>query len=140
MNKPTVFVIDDDRAVASSLCWLIETVKLNVETFASAQEFLDGYDPSRPGCLVLDVRMPGMSGIELQEQLAAQRINIPIIFITGHGDVKMAVRCRPGLSTSSRNRSTTRIYWTAFRRRSPLTLGNVDGSCNTRGCGHASPD
>ena len=92
MNKPTVFVIDDDRAVASSLCWLIETVKLNVETFASAQEFLGGYDPSRPGCLVLDVRMPGMSGIELQEQLAAQRINIPIIFITGHGDVKMAVR------------------------------------------------
>jgi two-component system response regulator FixJ len=63
-----------------------------VETFASAQAFLDGYDAAKPGCLVLDVRMPGMSGIELQERLTAQRIRVPIIFITGHGDVQMAVR------------------------------------------------
>jgi len=92
MNEPTVFVVDDDQAVARSLCWLIETVQLKVETFSSAQAFLDGYDASKPGCLVLDVRMPGMSGLELQERLAAQRIDMPIIFITGHGDVKMAVR------------------------------------------------
>ena len=92
MNEPTVFIVDDDQAVARSLRWLIETVRLRVETFASAQAFLDGYDPHKPGCLVLDVRMPGLSGLELQERLTAQKINIPIIFITGHGDVQMAVR------------------------------------------------
>jgi len=92
VNEPTVFIVDDDQAVARSLRWLIETVRLRVETYGSAQSFIDGYDPARPGCLVLDVRMPGMSGLELQERLAAQRIRIPIIFITGHGDVQMAVR------------------------------------------------
>ncbi len=92
MNEPTVFIVDDDQAVARSLRWLIESVQLKVETFASAQAFLDGYAAAKPGCLVLDVRMPGMSGIELQERLTAQRMRIPIIFITGHGDVQMAVR------------------------------------------------
>jgi len=92
MSEPTVFIVDDDQAVARSLRWLIEIVRLGVETFASAQAFLDNYDSSKPGCLVLDVRMPGISGLELQERLAARRINIPIIFITGHGDVQMAVR------------------------------------------------
>ena len=93
MSDATVFIVDDDQAVARSLRWLIETVRLQVETFASAQDFLDGYDPSKPGCLVLDVRMPGMSGLELQERLAARGgYHPPIIFITGHGDVQMAVR------------------------------------------------
>ncbi|MCX7165913.1 MAG: response regulator transcription factor [Rhodocyclales bacterium] len=92
MNEPTVFIVDDDQAVARSLRWLIESVQLKVETFASAQAFLDGYAAAKPGCLVLDVRMPGMSGIELQERLTVQRISVPIIFITGHGDVQMAVR------------------------------------------------
>jgi two-component system response regulator FixJ len=92
VSEPTVFIVDDDLAVARSLRWLIESVRLKVETFASAQAFLDGYDAAKPGCLVLDVRMPGMSGIELQERLTAQRIRVPIIFITGHGDVQMAVR------------------------------------------------
>lgn len=92
MSEPTVFIIDDDQAVARSLRWLIESVQLRVETFSSAQAFIDGYDGSKPGCLVLDVRMPGMSGLDLQERLAVQRIDVPIIFITGHGDVKMAVR------------------------------------------------
>jgi FixJ family two-component response regulator len=92
VSEPTVFIVDDDQAVARSLRWLIESVRLKVETFASAQAFLDGYDAAKPGCLVLDVRMPGMSGIELQERLTAQRIRVPIIFITGHGDVQMAVR------------------------------------------------
>lgn len=93
MSDATVFIVDDDQAVARSLRWLIETVRLKVETFASAQAFLDGYDESKPGCLVLDVRMPGMSGLELQERLAARRAyHVPIIFITGHGDVQMAVR------------------------------------------------
>lgn len=93
MSDATVFIIDDDQAVARSLRWLIETVRLKVETFASAQAFLDHYDASKPGCLVLDVRMPGMSGLELQERLAARGgYHPPIIFITGHGDVQMAVR------------------------------------------------
>ena len=92
MNEPTVFIVDDDQAVARSLRWLIESVQLKVETFASAQAFLDGYAAAKSGCLVLDVRMPGMSGIELQERLTVQRISVPIIFITGHGDVQMAVR------------------------------------------------
>ena len=93
MSDATVFIIDDDQAVARSLRWLIETVRLKVETFASAQAFLDHYDASKPGCLVLDVRMPGMSGLELQERLAARSgYHPPIIFITGHGDVQMAVR------------------------------------------------
>lgn len=92
MREQTVFIVDDDQAVARSLRWLFETVQLKVETFSSAQSFLDGYDSSKPGCLVLDVRMPGMSGLDLQERLEAQRIHLPIIFITGHGDVQMAMR------------------------------------------------
>lgn len=92
MRDQTVFIVDDNQAVARSLRWLFETVQLKVETFSSAQSFLDGYDSSKPGCLVLDVRMPGMSGLDLQERMAAQRIHLPIIFITGHGDVQMAVR------------------------------------------------
>jgi len=92
VNEPTVFIVDDDQAVVRSLRWLIESVKVRVETYASAQSFIDDYDSAMSGCLVLDVRLPGMSGIELQERLAAQRIRIPIIFITGHGDVQMAVR------------------------------------------------
>ena len=92
MREQTVFIVDDDQAVARSLRWLFETVQLKVETFSSAQSFLDGFDSSKPGCLVLDVRMPGMSGLDLQERLEAQRIHLPIIFITGHGDVQMAMR------------------------------------------------
>ena len=92
MSEPTVFIVDDDQAVSRSLRWLIETVRLKVETYSSAQEFLDGYDSSKPGCLILDVRMPGTSGLDLQVRMATQRIEVPIIFITGHGDVQMAVR------------------------------------------------
>jgi FixJ family two-component response regulator len=86
-----VFVVDDDQAVASSLRWLIESAGLKVETYASAQTFLDAYD-NRGGCLVLDVRMPGVNGLELQERLAARGHSLPIIIVTGHGDVPMATR------------------------------------------------
>jgi len=92
MSEATVFVVDDDQAVARSLRWLLETVMLRVETYASVPAFLEGYDAAKPGCLVLDVRMPGHSGLDLQEHLATHKIAIPIIFVTGHGDVKMAVR------------------------------------------------
>lgn len=84
--------MDDEAVVASSLRWLIESVGLKVETFSTAGEFLACYRPQRPGCLVLDVRMPAMSGLELQEQLKVQGVTLPIIFITGHGGVQTAVR------------------------------------------------
>jgi FixJ family two-component response regulator len=90
-SQPTVFVVDDDEAVRDSVRVLLKTVGINAETFASGREFLDSYDPDRPGCLVLDIRMPGMSGMELQEQLVARNAILPVIFITGHGDVPMAV-------------------------------------------------
>lgn len=90
-SDPVVFVVDDDEAVRDSLGMLMRSVGLAVETFSSASEFLERFDAGRTGCLVLDVRMPGMSGIELQERLVARKATIPIIFITGHGDVPMAV-------------------------------------------------
>lgn len=86
-----VYIVDDDSAVRDSLCWLVESVGLDSQTFASAKEFLDICDDELSGCLVSDVRMQGMSGIELQEQINQRNIKIPIIFITGYGDIKMAV-------------------------------------------------
>jgi FixJ family two-component response regulator len=88
---PTIIVVDDDEAVRSSLKLLLKSVGLPVETYASAQEFLDRFDSDRPGCLVLDIRMPRMSGLELQERLNTLHAMIPVVFITGHGDVPMAV-------------------------------------------------
>lgn len=90
--KPTIFVVDDEQPVCDSLRWLLEPLRLNIETYASARDFLSAYDPTRPGCVVLDVRMPRMSGLELQEELSARQIHIPIIIISGHGDIPMAVR------------------------------------------------
>lgn len=91
-DDKTIFIVDDDQAARDSLSWLISSIGLHVETFASAQDFLDTYDPSRPGCLLVDVRMPGMSGLELQKQLAENPHCLPVIVVTGHGDVQMAVR------------------------------------------------
>jgi len=90
--RPTVFVVDDDEAVRCAVSLLIRSVGFEVETYASAQEFIDAYDERRPGCLVLDLRMPGMGGLELQEKLSREGSGIPVIIITGHGDVPMAVR------------------------------------------------
>lgn len=90
--EPTVFIVDDDEAVRDSLRWLMKSVGLAAETYPSAQAFLDSYDPQRPGCLVLDIRMPGMSGLDLQELLPERGVELPLIFISGHGDVPMAVR------------------------------------------------
>jgi len=88
---PTVIVIDDDDAVRSSLKLLLRSVKLPVTVYASAQEFLPKYSVDQPGCLIVDVRMPGMSGLELQQRLNLRGAMIPVIFITGHGDISMAV-------------------------------------------------
>lgn len=92
MNSPKVFVVDDDRAVRDSLALLVNSVGLEAETFASASEFLEAYRPEHRGCLVTDIRMPGMSGLELQEKLTEEHIPIPVIVLTGHGDVPAAVR------------------------------------------------
>ncbi|HEX2494539.1 MAG TPA: response regulator FixJ [Steroidobacter sp.] len=90
-TRPTIFIVDDDAAVRDALKLLLRSVGQAVETFGSAQEFLDAYSEDRPGCLVLDIRMPGMSGLELQQRLNEKHSILPIIFITGHGDVPMAV-------------------------------------------------
>ena len=89
--ESTVFLVDDDMEVRQSLTRLLASVNLPCQAFGNAREFLDAYDPARPGCLVLDVRMPGMSGIELQKHLVSKDIAIPVIIITGHGDIPMAV-------------------------------------------------
>ena len=89
--EPVVHVVDDDKAFRQTLSTLIRSVGLEVSACDSASAFLEAYDPRRPGCLLLDIRMPGISGLELLEQLAARSEDIPIIIVTGHGDVPMAV-------------------------------------------------
>lgn len=95
MNKPeeaaTVFVVDDDPAIRFAMQALMESIHLKHEIFASGDEFLEKVDDHRAGCLVLDIRMPGLGGLELQEELIRRGGSLPIIFITGHGDVPMAV-------------------------------------------------
>src|SRR5438132_1322653 len=89
---PIVFVVDDDPSIREALTSLLRSVGLSVETFGSAREFLTRQQLDTPGCLVLDVRLPGLSGLDLQHELAAAQINLPVIFITGHGDIPMTVR------------------------------------------------
>jgi FixJ family two-component response regulator len=90
-DASTVFVVDDDLAVLGSVTDLLKIIFPRVEAFSSSGDFLAAYDASRPGCLVLDVAMPGMSGLELQKRLAEKEVPLPIVFITGHGNVQMAV-------------------------------------------------
>lgn len=89
----TVFVVDDDEDIRNSLRRLLEQVDLKVEEFSRASDFLEACDPAEPGCLLLDIRMPEMSGTELQKRMLERDIPLPIIFITGHADVAIAVRC-----------------------------------------------
>ena len=95
-DEATVFLVDDDASVREALQWLFESMDLRVRPFNSATAFLDAFDPTQPGCLVADIRMPGMSGLELQETLRAQHVDMPIIFVTGHGDVPLCVRAFEG--------------------------------------------
>lgn len=90
-RAPAVYIVDDDDAVRNSLRLLLKSVGLAAVALPTAHEFLSSYDPQQPGCLILDVRMPGMSGLELQQQLNLRGAVIPVIFITGHGDIPMAV-------------------------------------------------
>lgn len=91
-DPQTVFVVDDDQAARESLRWLLDSVGHRVRCHGSAREFLDNYDGKTPGTLILDVRMPGMSGLELQNHLLEHDWCLPVIIVTGHGDVPMAVR------------------------------------------------
>ena len=95
MNLPqiasTVYIVDDDEEVRDSLRWLLEANSYRVRAYASAESFLAEYDEQQPGVLIVDVRMPGMSGLELQEQLIARKSTMPVVFITGHGDIPMAI-------------------------------------------------
>lgn len=91
-KHPTIFIIDDDLEMRNSLSWLMESVQLKVEVFSNAIDFLKKYDPNRTGCILLDVRMPGFSGLELLDSLMALKNPLPVIVITGHGDIPMAIR------------------------------------------------
>jgi len=91
-KRSTVLVVDDDASVREALSDLFQSVGLNVEVFASTGEFVKNKRPDGPGCLVLDVRLPGKSGLDFQQELKAASINLPIVFLTGHGDIPMSVR------------------------------------------------
>ena len=91
-SEPVVFVVDDDESVRKALKRLIKSVGMNVETFATAQDFLSRQHYEGPSCLVLDVRMPGLSGLDLQQELVKANLTLPIIFITGHGNIPMSVQ------------------------------------------------
>jgi FixJ family two-component response regulator len=95
-GEPIVFVVDDDRSVRCSIERLIQSIGLKVQTFQSAGEFLQRARPEGPACLVLDVRLPGLSGLDLQRELTHRGIQLPIIFITAHGDIPMTVRAMKG--------------------------------------------
>ena len=95
-SGPTAYVVDDDEAIRTLWRWLMESNGIAVQTFASAAAFIAGYRRRAPGCLVLDVRLPGMSGLELQDYLRRHEIEIPIVFVSGHGDVPTAVSAIKG--------------------------------------------
>ena len=90
-DELTVFIVDDDEPVRDAIGMLLDTVDIPYRGYGEAQAFLEDFDSAQTGCLVLDIRMPGMSGLELQEQLIEMKASIPIVFITGHGDIPMAV-------------------------------------------------
>ena len=90
-SKPTIHVVDDDEAMRDSLVWLLDDDRYAVRTYASGEDFLERFSPSPPACVILDIRMPGISGVEVHERMARQGVVTPVVFVTGHGDVPMAV-------------------------------------------------
>ncbi|HXV10649.1 MAG TPA: response regulator [Burkholderiales bacterium] len=94
--SPTAYVVDDDESIRTLWRWLMESNGIPVRTFATAMEFIDSYNLGDPGCIVLDLRLPGMSGLELQDYLRRRNIEIPVVFVTGHGDVPAAVSALKG--------------------------------------------
>jgi FixJ family two-component response regulator len=115
-SDPVIFIVDDDPAARNSLAALVTSRGLAVQTFASAEDFLTRYDPASRGCLIADVRMTGMSGLELQEQMAGRRVNLPVIVITGFADISMAVRAmRAGAVTFLEKPCTEQELWDAVQ-------------------------
>ena len=131
--KATVYIVDDDVSVRKALARSIQTAGLNVKTFASAIEFLDQGPPDSPGCLVLDIRMPGMSGLELQAEMNSRNIRIPIIFITGHGDIPVSVKAMKGgamdfLTKPFKPSSLIEAIREALKKDEPLQASRVENS------------
>jgi FixJ family two-component response regulator len=137
-GEPIVFIVDDDASVRRSTERLIRSAGLEVQSFISAREFLSNPRPDRPACLVLDVRMPGLSGMDLQRELARSGIHIPIIFITGHGDIPMSVRAMKAgavefLTKPFRSRSLLDAIHAAIERdRSTLRERSETGALRER--------
>ena len=126
-----VFVVDDDQSVLEALSSLIRSIGLNVETYASAQEYLRRASQQSPACLVLDVRMPGLSGLDLQRELAKQGRDIPIIFVTAHGDIPMTVKAMKAgaaefLSKPFRDQDLLDAICQALARDRASTLARAD--------------
>lgn len=96
MYEPTVFIVDDDAAVRDSLTLMIEQAGMRVQSFENAKAFLNAYQPNFFGCVIIDVQMPGMDGLQLQDELSWRKILLPIIFLTGHGDIPMSVKAIKG--------------------------------------------
>ena len=96
MYEPTVFIVDDDAAVRDSLTLMIEQAGMRVQSFENAKAFLSAYQPNFFGCVIIDVQMPGMDGLQLQDELSWRKILLPIIFLTGHGDIPMSVKAIKG--------------------------------------------
>ena len=91
MSEPIIYIVDDDEAVRRGLTAVIETMGIKIQTYDSAEAFLDAYQPNQPGCLIVDLQMPGMSGLELQNKIVELNVDLPIIFITGFGDIPTAI-------------------------------------------------
>ncbi len=136
MVEPTVFIVDDDRGVRNSIRELLISVGLAAESFASARSFLDAFDTARPGCLVLDVRMAHMGGLALEAKLAEMGADIPIVFISGHGDISMAVNAikrgavdfvpKPYQEQHLLDAVNEALRRDALRRAPPLDAGGLD--------------
>ena len=121
-ENPIVYVVDDDEGIRKSLASLIQSVGLKVETFESAQDFLEAEKISAPGCLILDVRLRGLSGLDLQSELVRAEIHTPIVFITGHGDIPMSVRAiKAGAVEFLPSPSAIRICWTRSGKQFSVT-------------------
>jgi FixJ family two-component response regulator len=141
MEKQTVFVVDDDAAVRDSVAELVESVGLRAESYASAPAFLEAFQPERPGCLVLDVRMAEMSGLVLQQRLNTLGARLPVIVLTGHGDVPMAVQAmkagavdflqKPYREQALLDSINAALSMDAAARRSQATAESFDQSLGT---------
>ncbi len=120
--EPCVYVVDDDRLVRESLEWLLESVNLQTRLYENGQAFLDEFSPGLPGCVVLDVRMPGLNGMELHQSIKHIDPDFPVIIVTGHADVPMAIRAmKEAPSTSSKNPITTNTCWNVSNWRFTIT-------------------